>query len=151
MILEISQNSQKNTVPKAWNFIKKESLAQVYSCEFCKTSKNTLFYRTTSAAASVNQKAADRVTHKCSVKTCSKKFRNIHRKTLTGVYFLRKLQTAGWRLQATTLLKRSSGTNVFQNIFKDFSKQLFNRTPANGCFSAVGRFCKITSLEVFSN
>ena len=49
--LEISQNSQENTCTRdsflikldAWNFIKKESLAQVYSCEFCKISKNTFF------------------------------------------------------------------------------------------------------------
>ena len=32
--------------PKACNFIKKESLTQVFSCEFCKISKNTFFYRT---------------------------------------------------------------------------------------------------------
>ena len=30
-------------VPKACNFIKKETLAQVFSCEFCEISKNTLF------------------------------------------------------------------------------------------------------------
>ena len=28
------------------NFIKKETLAQAFSCEFCEISKNTLFYRT---------------------------------------------------------------------------------------------------------
>ena len=32
-------------LPEAYNFIKKETLAQVYSCEFCETFKNT-FYRT---------------------------------------------------------------------------------------------------------
>ena len=31
---------------EACNFIKKEVLAQVCSCEFCKNSKSTLFYRT---------------------------------------------------------------------------------------------------------
>ena len=36
----------------ACNFIKKESLAQVFFCEFCKISKNTLFYRTPQVAAS---------------------------------------------------------------------------------------------------
>ena len=30
----------------ACKFIKKESLAQVFSCEFCEISKNTFFYRT---------------------------------------------------------------------------------------------------------
>ena len=29
--------------PKACNFIKKETLAQVFSCEFCEISKNTFF------------------------------------------------------------------------------------------------------------
>ena len=40
-----------NKVP-AWNFIKKETLAQVFSCEFCKISKNTFSYRTPPVAAS---------------------------------------------------------------------------------------------------
>ena len=30
-------------MPQACNFIKKETLAQVLSCEFCKISKNTFF------------------------------------------------------------------------------------------------------------
>ena len=34
------------------NFIKKETLAQVFSCEFYEISKNNLFYRTPLAAAS---------------------------------------------------------------------------------------------------
>ena len=40
-------------MPKACNFIIKESLAQVFSCEFCKISKNTYFYRTPPVAASM--------------------------------------------------------------------------------------------------
>ena len=31
--------------PQACNFIKKETLAQVYYCYFCEISKNTFFYR----------------------------------------------------------------------------------------------------------
>ena len=31
---------------EACNFTKKETLAQVLSCEFCEISKNTFFYRT---------------------------------------------------------------------------------------------------------
>ena len=34
------------------NFIKKETLAQVSSCEFCEISKSTFFYRTPPVAAS---------------------------------------------------------------------------------------------------
>ena len=54
--LDISQNSQESacvTVPlliklqsEAWNFIKKGTLAQVFSGEFCEISKNTYCYRT---------------------------------------------------------------------------------------------------------
>ena len=49
-VLEISQNSQENTCtrvsfliscrPQVCNFIKKGTLAQVFSCEFCEISKN---------------------------------------------------------------------------------------------------------------
>ena len=52
-ILEISQNLRENTCARisfliklqaeARNFIKKETLAQVFSCEFCEISKNTFF------------------------------------------------------------------------------------------------------------
>ena len=35
----------KHSFLRACNFIKKQTLAQVFSCEFCETSKNT-FYRT---------------------------------------------------------------------------------------------------------
>ena len=64
MFLEISQNSQENTSarvsfliklqcrPKACNFIEKETLAQVFSCEFCKICKNNFFHRTPLVAAS---------------------------------------------------------------------------------------------------
>ena len=39
--------------PKASNFIKKEILAQVFSCEFCDVSKNTFFAEHLLATASV--------------------------------------------------------------------------------------------------
>ena len=53
VFLEIPQNSQENTCARvyfliklqAWacNFIKKETLTQVFSCQFCEISKNTFF------------------------------------------------------------------------------------------------------------
>ena len=52
MFTNISQNSQENPYAKAsfltklsgvCNFIKKETLAQVFSCEFCENIKNTFF------------------------------------------------------------------------------------------------------------
>ena len=44
MFLEILQNSQENTYARvACNIIKKETLALVFSCEFCGISKNIFF------------------------------------------------------------------------------------------------------------
>ena len=66
VFLEISQNSQKTRVPetlfqqscrpKSCNSIMKEPLAQVFSCEFCKISKNSFFYRTPPVTASSSPK-----------------------------------------------------------------------------------------------
>ena len=41
--------------PQACNFIKKETLAQVFSCEFCQISKNTFFNRTPLVVASEHE------------------------------------------------------------------------------------------------
>ena len=59
VFLKISQNSQENTCVRvsflikvqaeAWNFIKTNTLAQVFSCEIL---KNTFFHRTPPVAAS---------------------------------------------------------------------------------------------------
>ena len=64
VFLEIWQNSQENTCirisfliklqAKACNFIKKETLTQVFPCEFCEISTNTVSYKTTRLAASVH-------------------------------------------------------------------------------------------------
>ena len=47
VFLEISQNSRKNTSFRVSFlikfFIEKETLAQVFSCEFCEISKNAFF------------------------------------------------------------------------------------------------------------
>ena len=64
MVLEISQNSQENTCARvslliklqasACNFIKKETLTQVFSCEFYEISKNAFFTEHLWATASIN-------------------------------------------------------------------------------------------------
>ena len=52
---KIKKQSPRRVLWKgACNFIKKETLAQVFSCEFCEISKNTFFYRTPLVAASEN-------------------------------------------------------------------------------------------------
>ena len=58
VLLEILQNLLENTCarcyrPQACNFIKKETLAQVLSCEFCEISNSTFLYRTRLVAACV--------------------------------------------------------------------------------------------------
>ena len=63
VFLKMSQNSQENTCvrvssliklqPKTWNVTKKETLAQVFSFEFCEIFWNTYFYRTPLVTASV--------------------------------------------------------------------------------------------------
>ena len=56
VFLGISQNSQENTCarPQGCNFIKKETLAEVFSSEYCEISQNNFSYRTPLVAASVN-------------------------------------------------------------------------------------------------
>ena len=46
-----------NFRPEACNFIKKKTLAQVFSCEFCEISKNTFSYKTPLVAASFCKKS----------------------------------------------------------------------------------------------
>ena len=47
-----SRQTLVNHRPEACNFIQKETLAQVFSCESSKIYKNTLYYRTPLVAAS---------------------------------------------------------------------------------------------------
>ena len=62
MFLEISRNSQENTcarvsflikLPEACNFIKKETLTQVFSYEFCEIFKSTFLTEHLRTTASV--------------------------------------------------------------------------------------------------
>ena len=45
--------------PLACNFVNKESLPQVFSCEFCEIFKNIFFHRALSVAASVSTSEAE--------------------------------------------------------------------------------------------
>ena len=47
---------------EAFNFIKKETLVQLLSCEFCEISKNTFFQRTHPVAATANSPRFSRLT-----------------------------------------------------------------------------------------
>ena len=52
MFLEISENSQENIFVIVSFLIKKETLAQVFSCEFFEISKNTFSFRIPPVTAS---------------------------------------------------------------------------------------------------
>ena len=64
MFLEISENSQENICTRvslliklqaeSCSFIKKETLAQVFFCEFCEMFKNIFYERALPVAASSN-------------------------------------------------------------------------------------------------
>ena len=45
-ILHFLRLSHATLFAEAWNFVKKETLAQVFFCEVCEISKNAFFYRT---------------------------------------------------------------------------------------------------------
>ena len=64
MFLKISQNPHQNTCARVsifCNFIKKETLAQVLSCEFCESFKNTFFTEHLRTTASSILKVAETV------------------------------------------------------------------------------------------
>ena len=64
MFLEISQSLQENTCARVTfllNFIKKETLAQVFSCQFYEIYNNNFSYRTPSMAASENIKSKSKI------------------------------------------------------------------------------------------
>ena len=75
--LRISQNSQENTCARvsflikffSINFIKKDTLAQVFSCKLCEISENTFSYRTPLVTASINVTA---IFHKCLLKSVTR-------------------------------------------------------------------------------
>ena len=50
----LAVNYFRKTVHEAYNFIKKETLAEVFSCEFCEISRNTFSYKIPLVAASLN-------------------------------------------------------------------------------------------------
>ena len=79
--------------PEARNFIKKEKLAQVFSCEFCEISKNTFFVehlRETASKVSQNRRQPLKVF--CKKKAFLKILQNPQENAWARVSFLIKLQ-----------------------------------------------------------
>ena len=82
VFLEISQNSQENTCVKlkTCNFIKKETLAQLFACEFCEISKS-IFSDSTSRWLLLNS-------GKTRKKISTVKFQLLYKNTvITNKYF----------------------------------------------------------------
>ena len=52
LLIEILQNSQENTCARVSFSVKKETLTQMLSCEFCEISKNTFFTKQVRTTAS---------------------------------------------------------------------------------------------------
>ena len=68
-----SQNLQGNTCAEACNFIKKETMTQLFSCELCEIFKNKFYYRIPLVASSVWY--VTKQLRKKTVPKCGKKFR----------------------------------------------------------------------------
>ena len=137
VFLEVSQNSQENTCARvsfliklldsAWNFIKKETLAQVSSCEFCEVSKNNFFtqhLRTTASVMMLLMTSSNdqfRSSHqKCSIKKgVLKNFTKFTRKHLWQSFFFHKV--VGWGL----LIEKETLAQVFSCEFCEISKNTF--------------------------
>ena len=68
--------SEPVSEPKACNFIKKQTLTQVLSCEFCEISKSTFFYRTPPVIASEEKKAVIYYTGQAEMEADNLCFRN---------------------------------------------------------------------------
>ena len=109
LFLEISQNSQGPC-----NFIKKETVAQVFSREFYKISKNTFSYRTPPVAASA---LTQHICHLCG--TNASMTAVFHARTLDR--FIEVNNTPGER----NLIERISAPIFFEAIF--FSNGEFAR------------------------
>ena len=96
----------------AFNFIKKETLAQVFSCEFCEISKNSFFYRAPLVAASRTWRAGEKGT---LLQVLSREYLQIF------------LDSYSVQLQQTRHAKMSlkgKNMNAFFNIFSSsFRKQ----------------------------
>ena len=72
MFLEILQNLQENTCARVLCFIKIETLAQTFSCEFREISKNTFLTEHVWAIASMTTKIINKIT-KSLIMTSSEK------------------------------------------------------------------------------
>ena len=147
-------------MPEACNFVKKETLAQVFSCEFCKISKNKFFtehLRTT---------ASNFINHKRNIleffKTKIFVLIRISRFAESTAMFLNNFSAEAatrWCSQENSqentcirvsflILKADPGTGVSLRILRKFEERLFYRTPPDGLLLSKYPPLPIVSLYV---
>ena len=114
-------------LPQGCNFIKKETLTQVFSCQFCEISKNAFLHRTPLVAVSVSSFLLHTKIQMQSPELPCKKdaLRNFAK--FTGKHLCQRLvfnKVAG--LRSATLLKKRLWHRRFPVIFS--KEHLFYRT-----------------------
>ena len=72
--LDASKGFMKAEAPRPATLLKKKTQAQVFSCEFCEISKNTIFHRTPLVAASALFKCAIHNLFQCTWRGYQKQF-----------------------------------------------------------------------------
>ena len=110
---------------KACNFIKKETLTQVFSCEFCEIFKNTFFHRATLLIRWLLLKHKEYIYKRKQNETSHEQnmYLNMFKQDITFCLFF-----LSWS-SITTLLNLIRFSGIFQNILHSFSerKSIFNR------------------------
>ena len=102
------------------NFIKKESVAQVLSCEFCEISKNTFFYRAHSVVASVSLCDIMKLNF-CDIKISST-FCNIKKVSLCDI---RNLTFCDMKIISFATLESSVFVTLKTSLFCDIKLSVF--------------------------
>ena len=153
MFLEISQNSQECTCVRVsflitlqdetWNFVKKETLVQVLSYEFCEISKNICSYRTFSVAASDWQTTASQSNSMSFLQLF--KLRWIYRtikKLKSSVTSKDSVMEKNVWLSLQIIKKGTLAQGFSCDFWKIFKNTFFHRTPPVAAFEKAKRVTK---------
>ena len=153
MFLEISQNSQECTCVRVsflitlqdetWNFVKKETLVQVLSYEFCEISKNICSYSTFSVAASDWQTTASQSNSMSFLQLF--KLRWIYRtikKLKSSVTSKDSVMEKNVWLSLQIIKKGTLAQGFSCDFWKIFKNTFFHRTPPVAAFEKAKRVTK---------
>ena len=142
MFLEILHNSQENTCVslffQACNFIKKGTLAQVFSCEFCEIS-NTYSYRTPLVAAFVLP--AKKIKKKSGIPELVKAIGNVTAADASAVNAELEIFSKKIRKKDT-----SYNTSILTRVMEEVGKYVYS----NGTKATINNFkCKYPQYDFF--